>query len=99
HILMNNIPDFSSLPAVPRHLRTVSKVLLWQVNKKIKNLATRYHVIFVDLCKQGRVFAKYFPEAVFEDGFHPSDFGYALWANTILGSMQHLLGQSTRLRF
>lgn len=84
HVVMNNIPDLSLAPAIPRNLRAISKLQVIRFNKKIAALTTIYDVTLVDLFTQTKIYAKHYPEIVYEDGFHPSDFGYAIWANSIL---------------
>ncbi len=90
-IVINNIPDLSLAPAVPAYLKHISKLLVKKFNAIIEEEVKKYHVILVDLYFQSKIYTKAYPEAISEDKFHPSDFGYALWANTIIAHMQHIL--------
>ena len=90
-IVISNVPNFSILKAVPWLLKPVARFHITRFNAVILEAATAHEVLHIDTYKQSTVFAKQFPEAVFSDNFHPSDFGYALWANTILTAIEHKL--------
>lgn len=90
-IVISNVPNFSILKAIPWALKPVAKFRITRFNKVILEVATTHEVLHIDTYKQSTVFAKQFPEAVFTDNFHPSDFGYALWANTILTTIEDKL--------
>ena len=81
-------------PAVPRHLRIATRLGVSRINAIIKKQAEKTHVILVDVYKQSLVFVRDYPEVVSADGFHPSDFGYAIWANTIISEIRHLSASS-----
>ena len=89
-IIINNIPSLVYAPAIPRHLRIATGLAVSRINAIIKKQAEKTHVILVDVYKQSLVFVRDYPEVVSEDGFHPSDFGYAIWANTIISEIKHL---------
>ena len=90
-IVMNTIPDYSSLPAMPKAFRFFINIFIRRFNRKITKLADRYQVTLVDLYQQSSSLVKQFPESIFTDGLHPSDFGYELWANTILSHIRPLI--------
>ncbi len=91
-IVINNIPDFSLTKAVPSRLKPIAKVLINKFNRIILETTQKTGIIYIDLHTQSRMYAKFYPETISkEDDFHPSDFGYALWANTIITSIQHVL--------
>ncbi len=90
-IVINTIPDLTNAPVVPRHMRLAGKVILSRVNNIIRKQAKACDVRLVDLYETSRIFTRSYPEVLSEDGFHPSDFGYAIWANTIIGEIKHLL--------
>lgn len=90
-IVINTLPDLSHAPAVPARLRAMSLLLVKRMNQVIKKLASKYQVILVDLYEQSRLYTQKYPEVVSTDGFHPSDFGYAIWANTIISEIRHIL--------
>ncbi len=90
-IVINNIPDFSLAPAIPKHLKKISSIMINRFNRVIQKVAKEYGITFVDLYVHSKVFAKHYPESVGDDKFHPSDFGYALWATTIIANIQHVI--------
>jgi lysophospholipase L1-like esterase len=90
-IIINNIPNFSTSPRVPRHLRKLSNIQIQRFNRIIAKLAGTYGAAYVDLYTQTALYTKTFPEMIAADQFHPSDFGYALWANTIITIMKDVL--------
>ena len=92
-IVINTIPDITGAPAVPKYLKLAGKVMLSRINNIIRNQAEKCDVRLVDLYLTSRIFTQSYPEVLSEDGFHPSDFGYAIWANTIIGEIKHLLWQ------
>lgn len=90
-IVMNNIPDLSLTPRIPKKLKAYTKLQVWRFNKVIEKLAKNAEVILVDIFHQSRIYAIHYPEMIAPDGFHPTDFGYAIWANTILAHIQHII--------
>lgn len=90
-IVVNNIPDFTSLPSVHLVIRLWAKIALSRFNSIICEQAKKYRVTFVDLYSQSKLFSKNYPELVSADGFHPSDSGYALWANSLISNIRHLI--------
>lgn len=90
-IVINTIPDLSQAPAVRRMIKQFSKVLVKRFNNRITKQAEKNGAILVDLFEMTSMYAASHPEMLSEDGFHPSDFGYALWANSVLHHIQHLM--------
>jgi acyl-CoA thioesterase-1 len=88
-IVINNMPDFSTSTAISLAHRSISKIIISRYNKVIEKVASESDVFFIDLYTHSRVYAKHYPELIAEDNFHPSDFGYALWANTILTAISN----------
>jgi lysophospholipase L1-like esterase len=97
-IIVNTIPDLSLTPAVPRYMKSYSRYMAQKLNSIIKAMGNHVNVTIVDLFNYSRAVLKQFPEAISHDGFHPSDFGYAIWANTMIPQMQHILTQNDRMR-
>ncbi len=97
-IVMNNIPDISLTPRVPNKLRAYVRWQVWRFNRVIEKLAKQFDIILVDVCSQTRLYARNYPEMIAPDGFHPTDFGYAIWANTILAHIQHIVGRKSILK-
>ncbi len=91
-IIVSSIPDFSNLPSISFFLHFFVKKLIEKFNKVLRKKAEEKNIIFVDLHWGSRVFTKKYPELISEDGFHPSDMGYALWAAVIISqAKEHLL--------
>ena len=90
-VVINTIPDLSKAPAVEKIVRGLSRVLVKRFNTRITRQAEKNDAVLVDLFEMTSMYAKSHPEMLSEDGFHPSDFGYALWANSVIHHIQHLL--------
>lgn len=90
-VIINTIPDFSYAPKVPVFLRHVSRMGIKKYNDVIIKVAKEKKVIHIDLFEHGTYYSQHFPEAIADDGFHPSNIGYAIWAREILSSMKPLL--------
>jgi acyl-CoA thioesterase-1 len=97
-IVLTNIPNFSLMRVIPILLKPIAKFQINRFNKGILEIAESHGVVHIDTYKQSTVFATQFPEAVCEDSFHPSDFGYALWGNTIVTAIQGKLTPLKPLR-
>jgi len=90
-IVISTVPDLSLTPAIPKLLKHYSKYKAGKLNTIIKNVGRETNTITVDLFEDSRAVLQAFPEAIASDGFHPSDFGYAIWANTILVTLHNVL--------
>lgn len=90
-VVINTIPDLSQAPIVKKLIKHLSRVLVRRFNKRIIRQAEKHGAILVDLFEMTSMYAASHPEMLSEDGFHPSDFGYALWANSVLHHIQHLM--------
>lgn len=90
-ILVNTIPDLSLTPAIPRFLKSYSKYMAKRFNTVIVNVGEELSIPIVDLYNYSRSIIRQFPEAIAGDGFHPSDFGYAIWANTMIPHLHKTL--------
>lgn len=90
-IVINSIPDISFMPIVPRLVKGLSSVMVKRMNTVIERIARDENLTFIDMYHFSRIYGKSHPEIVSSDGIHPSDFGYALWANTILSHIAHIL--------
>lgn len=87
-VVINSIPNFTHTSWVPLILKPVVAVAIRRFNKIIEKVAREEGIIYVDLNPHTLLFAKMYPEAMADDNFHPSDFGYALWANSIIHTLQ-----------
>ena len=90
-VVINNIPDFLATSFVPKPIQMVCNFRAKRFNKIIEEESLRLKVTHVDLYTLSKVFAHKNPVFVSQDGFHPSDAGYAMWANTIISYIYQLL--------
>jgi acyl-CoA thioesterase I len=89
-IVVNNIPDFSIAPAVPRPVLPWFNLITRKLNRSIQKYTQEAGGILIDLYSQSKIFKGY-RELISDDGFHPSDLGYALWGNTIITKLHPLI--------
>jgi lysophospholipase L1-like esterase len=94
-IVINTIPDFSVVPSIPPVLRTYCEIQGKRFNVVIEKLAEKYNLILADLYTHTRVLGKQYPELFSDDGLHPSDIGYAIWAHAILVKIENILKKKT----
>jgi lysophospholipase L1-like esterase len=78
-IVIATLPDVASAPAMQGMADDSFRSRLEQFNKAIEAIAGRYAVPLVDLYK----LSGSRPELFSSDGLHPSDLGYAHWAEAI----------------
>lgn len=91
-IVITNIPNFSLLHVVPAPLKPLARLRIQRFNSAILHLAKTYDLVHIDAFRQTTIFVRQFPdEVLYKDGFHPSDFGYALWANSIILALRDKL--------
>lgn len=86
-IIISNIPDVSLLPTLSIFVKYLSKFMTRRLNKVINKHATQFKCILIDLYEGSRVNSKKYRNLISSDGFHPSDKGYALWANAIIACL------------
>lgn len=89
-VVVNNIPDMTITPIIPPMIRPFFRFTISLFNFKIKTTTRRFGAIFIDLYKQSKLYKGY-QGLIASDGFHPSDIGYALWANTIINQISSLI--------
>jgi acyl-CoA thioesterase I len=82
-IVVANLPDVASAPALKGMADESLRSRLGQFNKAIEGIARRYAVPLVDLYKLSGEMTGARPEFFSSDGLHPSDLGYAHWAEAI----------------
>jgi lysophospholipase L1-like esterase len=90
-VVISTVPDLSLTPSVPKLLRTYSRYMANKLNEIILRTAEDTNTVVVDIFNDSRALLKIFPEAVASDGWHPSDFGYAIWANSILVTLRNII--------
>ncbi len=82
-IVAVNLPDVASAPALKGIADESLRLRLGQFNKAIEDIARRHGVPLVDLYKLSGEMVGPRPEFFSSDGLHPSDLGYAHWAEAI----------------
>jgi lysophospholipase L1-like esterase len=82
-VVVANLPDVASAPALKGVADESLRLRLGQFNKAIEGIARRYAVPLVDLYKLSGEVGGSRPEFFSSDGLHPSDLGYAHWAEAI----------------
>jgi lysophospholipase L1-like esterase len=82
-IVVANLPDVASAPAMQGMAQDSLRSRLGQFNKAIEEIAGRRGVPLVDLYKLSGEMGGSRPEFFSSDGLHPSDLGYAHWAEAI----------------
>lgn len=80
-IVVTNIPDISSAPRIPEFARREYQHLIEAFNERLEAIAGRYEVTVFDVRKITHEQLPSHPEFFSNDGFHPSDAGYELWAD------------------
>lgn len=90
-IVIANIPDVASAPAMKGRVDESLRLRLEQFNKAIEEIARRHDVPLVDLYKLSGEMARSRPEFFSADGLHPSDLGYAHWAEAMWGVIEQVI--------
>lgn len=82
-IVVMTIPDIDSAPAMRTSGRSDIAAHVGNLNRRIRDIASKHGLLLVDLHDAGTKEELSRPEFFSSDGFHPSDKGYALWAEAI----------------
>lgn len=82
-IIIANLPDVAEAPAMKGMADQSLRLRLEQFNKAIEEIARRHNVPLVDLYKLSGETIRSHPEFFSSDGLHPSDLGYAHWAEAM----------------
>jgi lysophospholipase L1-like esterase len=96
-IVIANIPEISSAPRIPPAMRSQYQQLITQYNQKLEGVAARYGVIVFDIYTITHQQLPGHPEYFSSDGFHPSDNGYELWAETMWPTFVRLVDANAEL--
>ena len=91
-IVVTNIPDVSSAPAIPSTLRSQYRQQIVTFNQKLEEIAGRHGVNVFDIYSITTRDLPSHPEYFSRDGFHPSDAGYELWATEMWPTVARALG-------
>ena len=79
-IVVANIPDVSSAPRIPSGMRSSYQQQIIQFSQRLEEIAKRHGVVVFDVYSITKDELPTHPEYFSNDGFHPSDEGYELWA-------------------
>lgn len=79
-IVVANIPDVSSAPRIPSGMRSAYQQQIIQFSQRLEEIAKRHGVVVFDVYSITKDELPSHPEYFSNDGFHPSDEGYELWA-------------------
>lgn len=79
-IVITNLPDVASAPAMQGMADESFRIRLGQFNKAISDVARRHGLPLIDLYQLSGETIRPRPELFSSDGLHPSDLGYARWA-------------------
>ncbi|MBI2601371.1 SGNH/GDSL hydrolase family protein [Candidatus Daviesbacteria bacterium] len=89
-IVVNNIPDFSIAPIIPKLVLPLTNILAKRFNKIIQKYTDETGGVLVDLYAQSSLI-KDKKGFISDDGLHPSDKGYALWKDSIIDKISPLI--------
>jgi lysophospholipase L1-like esterase len=95
-VILNALPDLASAPRFRQPERSMMAALTRHYNHALRHVADGFGVDLVDLEISGR------PESELgrffsEDGYHPSDAGYAAWAGVLWEAVQARIPAPARL--
>ena len=92
-IVVTNIPDISSAPTIPGLMRQKYQQQIIQFSKRLEEIAARHGVVVFDVYTITTKELPSHPEYFSNDGFHPSDQGYELWAEQMWPTVARLIGE------
>jgi lysophospholipase L1-like esterase len=88
-VVVNLLPDLAVTPRFTRSdKREVVGRLTVEFNERVVRKAEEYGVSVVDLYAASRDEVPRRPELVAADGYHPSDLGYARWAELVWAAVE-----------
>jgi acyl-CoA thioesterase I len=88
-VVVNLLPDLAITPRFRgREAAPVLASLTVQFNEALSRQARRHGVEVVDLYQPSRVEIPGRPELIAGDGYHPSDLGYARWAELLWAGIE-----------
>jgi acyl-CoA thioesterase I len=91
-IVVTNIPEISTAPRIPEIMRSQYQQVIVQYNQKLEEIAARHGVTVFDVYSITSEELPKHPEYFSTDGFHPSDEGYELWAETMWPTIAGVIG-------
>lgn len=91
-IVVLNIPDVSSAPRIPSSMRSEYQRQIIMFNERLEEIARRHGVTIFDVFTITQRELPTHPEYFSNDGFHPSDQGYELWAEQMWPTLSRIIG-------
>lgn len=91
-VVVTNIPDISTAPRIPVSMRNQYQQQIIQFNKKLEEIAAHHGVTVFDVYTVTTQELPSHPEYFSNDGFHPSDEGYELWAEKMWPTLAGAIG-------
>jgi lysophospholipase L1-like esterase len=92
-IVVTNLPDVSSAPRIPDSMRSTYQRQIDQFCKRLVEIAERHGVTIFDIYTITKDELPSHPEYFSNDGFHPSDEGYELWATQMWPTVAKVIGE------
>jgi lysophospholipase L1-like esterase len=95
-VIVNALPDLASAPRFRQPERSMMAALTRHYNHALRHVADGFGVDLVDLEIGARAeseLRRFFSE----DGYHPSDAGYAAWAGVLWEAVRARIPEPTRL--
>ena len=86
-VVVNLLPDLAAIPLLPPAQRQIVGALTRQLNEGLRRSAEPHGVQLVDLYRPSQQAVPQQPELLSADYFHPSDEGYARWAELMWGGI------------
>jgi acyl-CoA thioesterase I len=93
-IVVTNIPDISSAPRIPGVMRSEYQRQIIEFCQRLEEIAKRHDVTVFDVYSITKDELPSHPEYFSNDGFHPSDEGYQLWATTMWPTVARTIGEA-----
>jgi acyl-CoA thioesterase I len=95
-VVVNLLPDLAVTPRFHGHETEPAVARLTvDFNAALTRQARRYGVEVVDLYKPSQVEVPRRPELLAADGYHPSDLGYARWAELLWAGVEKRIGRKS----
>ena len=91
-IVVTNLPDVSSAPRIPSVMRSTYQGQIDQFCQRLEEIAKRHGVTVFDVYSLTKDELPSHPEYFSNDGFHPSDEGYELWATHMWPTVAGVIG-------
>ena len=92
-IVVTNLPDISTAPRIPGSMRSQYQQQIIQFSERLGEIAERHGVTMFDIYAITTRELPSHPEYFSADGFHPSDAGYELWAQSMWPTLAQVIGE------